>query len=95
MNVRAAARRTGVGRAVLAHLEATAAEAGADVLVLETGTAQPEAIQLYESAGYVRVEPFGFYKGYPSARHFGKRLRPAEAAAAGGPAADGTGHRPS
>ena len=84
MYVRASARRTGMARAVLAHLEATAAEAGADVLVLETGTAQPEAIQLYESSGYVRVEPFGYYKGYPSARHFGKRLRPAEEAAATG-----------
>ena len=74
MYVRAGARRTGVARAVLAHLEATAAEAGADVLVLETGIKQPEALQLYESAGYVPVTPFGFYRDYPSARHLGKRL---------------------
>ena len=74
MYVRAGARRTGLARAVLAHLEATAAEAGADVLVLETGLRQPEAIRLYESSGYVPVPPFGYYKEYPSARHFGKRL---------------------
>jgi GNAT superfamily N-acetyltransferase len=83
MDVRAGVRRTGVARAVLAHLEATAAEAGADVLVLETGLKQPEAIRLYESSGYVPVPPFGFYKGYPDARHLGKRLvRPAPEAAA-------------
>jgi GNAT superfamily N-acetyltransferase len=74
MYVRAGARRTGVARAVLAHLEATAAAAGADVLVLETGLRQPEAIRLYESSGYVPVTPFGYYKDYPNARHLGKRL---------------------
>jgi GNAT superfamily N-acetyltransferase len=83
MYVRAGARRTGVARAVLAHLEATAAEAGADVLVLETGLQQPEAIRLYESSGYVPVPRFGFYKSYADARHLGKRLttRPAEGSA--------------
>ena len=74
MYVRAGARRTGVARAVLAHLEATAAEAGVDVLVLETGLRQPEAIRLYESSGYVPVPPFGYYQDYPTARHLGKRL---------------------
>jgi GNAT superfamily N-acetyltransferase len=81
MYVRAGARRTGIARAVLAHLEATAAEAGADVLVLETGLRQPEALQLYASSGYVPVPPFGFYKDYPSARHLGKRLTPTGASA--------------
>jgi GNAT superfamily N-acetyltransferase len=79
MYVRAPARRTGIARVVLAHLEATAAEAGLDAMVLETGLKQPEAIRLYESSGYVRVPPFGFYRGYPDARHLGKRLMPAPA----------------
>ena len=74
MYVRAGARRTGVARAMLAHLETTAAEAGADVMVLETGLRQPEAIRLYESSGYVPVTPFGHYRDYPTARHLGKRL---------------------
>jgi GNAT superfamily N-acetyltransferase len=39
-------RRRGLARAVLAHLEETARAAGADVMVLETGTAQPEAVAL-------------------------------------------------
>ena len=95
MYVRAGARRTGVARAVLAHLEATAAAAGADVLVLETGLRQPEAIRLYESSGYQRVAPFGYYKGYPSARHYGKRLTSGSGAPGRGPAQDGTGRRPS
>ncbi len=77
MYVRAGSRRTGVARAVLAHLEATAAQAGTDVLVLETGIRQPEAIQLYESSGYLPVSPFGYYKDHPNARHLGKRLAPA------------------
>ena len=67
-------RRMGLARAVLAHLESTAHEAGADVMVLETGTAQPEAIALYESAGYEPVEKFGHYAWSPKNRCYGRRL---------------------
>src|SRR4051812_6892351 len=38
------ARRRGHARTVLRHLEETARAAGADVMILETGTMQPEAI---------------------------------------------------
>ncbi len=68
------AQRRGLARLMLAHLEATASAAGADVMVLETGLAQPEAIALYESSGYVPVEGFGYYKDAPSVRYYGKRL---------------------
>ena len=44
MYVVPAARGRGLARAMLAHLERTAGEAGARAMVLETGTAQPEAI---------------------------------------------------
>lgn len=67
-------RGTGLARAILADLERTAAEAGYDLLVLETGTRQPEAIALYESAGYVPVPGFGHFKDEPLSRCFGKRL---------------------
>lgn len=67
-------QRRGLARVMLAHLETTAAEAGADVMVLETGLAQPEAIELYRSSGYARVEGFGYYKDSPKVRYFGKRL---------------------
>ena len=74
MYVVPAAQRRGLARSMLAHLEATATEAGADLMVLETGLAQPEAIALYESSGYEPVEGFGYYKDAPSVRYFGKRL---------------------
>jgi GNAT superfamily N-acetyltransferase len=74
MYVAPGARRKGLARAMLAHLEETAAAAGAEVMVLETGIRQPEAITLYESAGYVRVPGFGFYKDAPLSRCFARRL---------------------
>jgi len=74
MYVAPTARRTGLARLVLRRLEDSAREDGCDLLVLETGMAQPEAIELYESSGYVSVTPFGFYKDSPTARYYGRRL---------------------
>ena len=74
MYVAPSGRRMGLARTVLTHLERTAADAGADVMVLETGTAQPEAIELYASSGYELVEKFGHYAWSPQSRCFGKRL---------------------
>ena len=71
-----AARRTGLARLILRTLEESAREAGHDVLVLETGERQPEAIELYESAGYVQVVPFGYYAWSPLVRCYGRRLNP-------------------
>jgi GNAT superfamily N-acetyltransferase len=70
-------RGRGLARRMLAHLEATAHRAGAEVAVLETGTAQPEAIALYTSAGYRPIPGFGFYRDSPLSRCFAIRL-PAE-----------------
>ena len=53
----------------------TAAAAGAEAMILETGTAQPEAMALYESSGYARIENFGHYKWSPQNRCYGKLLR--------------------
>lgn len=74
MYVAPGARRSGLARLMLAHLEATARTAGADVVILETGTAQPEAMALYESAGYQRVEPFGYYREHAANRCYGRVL---------------------
>jgi GNAT superfamily N-acetyltransferase len=74
MYVAPTARRLGLARAMLAHLEDTARAAGAEVMVLETGIRQPEAITLYESAGYTRVAGFGFYKDSPISRCFARSL---------------------
>jgi ribosomal protein S18 acetylase RimI-like enzyme len=74
MYVAAAHRGHGHARAMLAHLEATAAASGAEAMVLETGTAQPEAMALYSSSGYEAIAPFGHYKDAPLNRCYAKRL---------------------
>lgn len=74
MYVASRARRNGLARQVLAHLETTAHDAGAAVMVLETGIEQPEAIALYLSSGYGPVEGFGYYKWSSKSRYFGKPL---------------------
>ena len=74
MYVAAPGRRRGLARAMLAHLEDTARLAGAEVMVLETGDRQPEAIALYESSGYVAVPGFGFYRDSPVSRCFARLL---------------------
>ncbi|MGH1563119.1 GNAT family N-acetyltransferase [Mumia sp. DW29H23] len=74
MYVRESARGRGYARRVLAWLEATAAEAGAAEVILETGRLQPEAIALYRSAGYADVEPFGYYAQDPLSVYLGKAL---------------------
>ena len=68
------AQRRGVARAMLAHIEATAATAGIGVLVLETGLRQPEAIELYLSSGYEEIPGFGYYCGSDLSRCFGKHV---------------------
>jgi GNAT superfamily N-acetyltransferase len=72
MYVVGTARRRGVARQLLSHLEATAQAAGADAMVLETGMVQPAAIALYRAEGYVDIPRFGHYAGSPSAVHLGK-----------------------
>lgn len=68
------ARGRGLARAVLAELERTAAVAGRQRLVLETGTLQPEAIALYRSAGYTDIPKFGTYKHTPESLCLAKVL---------------------
>ncbi len=74
MYVAPSARRRGVARVMLAHLEQTARTAGADVMVLETGTGQPEALALYESGGYLPIENYGHYSWSPKARCLARPL---------------------
>ena len=68
------ARRQGVAAAILVHLEARAAALGIRRLRLETGTAQPEALALYESHGWARITPYGRYRDEPSSVCFGKSI---------------------
>jgi GNAT superfamily N-acetyltransferase len=74
MYVAAAHRGKGHARTVLAELERTAAAAGLQRMVLETGTEQPEAIALYASSGYAPMPAFGEYADSPASRYFAKLL---------------------
>ena len=74
MYVTPGARGLGIARRMLAHLEADAAAHGAEVAILETGLAQPEAIALYESSGYTPIPAFGYYKDAPLSRCYARRL---------------------
>jgi len=75
MFVRPEHRGRGIARRVLSALEAEAAGLGYTTLRLETGDRQPEAIGLYESAGYRAIPPFGEYVGNPFSHCFERRLR--------------------
>ncbi len=54
-------RGRGVSKVVLAGLEAAARDRGWTTLRLETGPRQPEAVALYEGAGYRPIGAFGAY----------------------------------
>ncbi|GAA0538912.1 GNAT family N-acetyltransferase [Paractinoplanes ferrugineus] len=69
-----AARGRGLGRRMLATIEESAREAGCARLILETGDKQPEAIALYQSAGYARIADFGYYAGETGVLSFAKDL---------------------
>jgi DNA-binding MarR family transcriptional regulator/GNAT superfamily N-acetyltransferase len=72
MWVSPAVRGLGVGRRMLAELEARALEAGASAARLETNGTLTEAITLYRSSGYREVEAFS---DEPYAHHwFAKAL---------------------
>jgi GNAT superfamily N-acetyltransferase len=74
MYVSPAHRGRGWARVVLGRLEELAREAGATRVVLETGSRQPEAMGLYESAGYSRIPGFGHYRCEPLSVSYGKNV---------------------
>jgi putative acetyltransferase len=47
---------------ILRRLESEARRAGVATLILETVTAQPDAVRVYEREGYERIENFGPYQ---------------------------------
>jgi GNAT superfamily N-acetyltransferase len=69
-----AARGRGLARRLLAVIEESARAAGLERVILETGSKQPEAVALYESAGYVRIEDFGYYKDHAAVLSYAKSL---------------------
>jgi putative acetyltransferase len=59
-------RGKGVGRAVLAGLEAAAKQLGVRRLVLETGIYQDAALSFYRRAGFTQVDCWGEYASSPT-----------------------------
>jgi putative acetyltransferase len=74
MYVSDADRRRGYGRTMLRALEEIAASRGYRIIRLETGGRQPEAIALYESAGYHPIPCYGAHASDPHSRCFEKNL---------------------
>jgi GNAT superfamily N-acetyltransferase len=74
MYVAPAYRRQGLARVLLAHIEDSARDAGRTRIWLETGMNQPEAMELYRTAGYDPIDGYGHYKDAPLARPMGKSL---------------------
>ncbi len=68
------ARGRGLARALLVQIERTASDAGCDVMVLEAGQNQPEALTLYRSAGYTDIPPYGHYVDSDLSVHLAKSL---------------------
>ncbi len=63
-----------LGRRLLEDIEGRALAAGLTLARLETGIRQPEALGLYERAGYQRCSPFGDYSEDPLSVFMEKRL---------------------
>lgn len=67
-------RGRGLARWMLSLVEREAARLGYRRLRLETGLAQPEAIALYRSTGYLDTEPFGHWAADPLSVYLAKDL---------------------
>jgi len=76
MFVAPSARGLGLGKALLHAIEVHARGMGIDLLRLETGVRQPEAIGLYIAAGYAETAEFGDYPPSIHSRFFAKPLGP-------------------
>ena len=77
MYVAPAMRGHGIGRALLARIEAESRALGLRRLVLETGTRQEEALALYRGAGFIDIPAYGEYRHSPTTSVcLGKVIRP-------------------
>jgi putative acetyltransferase len=65
MYVLPACRGLGLGKQLLEAIEQYIRRLGGRLVRLEAGTAQAEALELYERAGYRRCPPFGDHRANP------------------------------
>lgn len=75
MYVRKSERGQGISRAILTALEDRARGFGYPAVMLETGVYQVEAIGLYESAGYEKIDCYGIYASESISLCYRKALR--------------------
>jgi putative acetyltransferase len=78
MYVRPECRGRKIGQLILRDLERRARERGATRVRLETGTRQPEAVRLYEGAGYRLIPNFGDYVDAQASLCFERNLEATE-----------------
>ena len=69
------ARGKGIATTILIELEKWAAEMGYKKCILETGTKQPEAIELYKKNNYRITPNYGQYAGIENSVCFEKELK--------------------
>lgn len=74
MYIRPQFRGLGFARLMLDHLEKYSSSNGINLLRLETGIHQHEAIGLYERAGFQLIPPFGEYQPDPLSRFYEKQI---------------------
>jgi len=74
MYVRPAFRGKGIGRLILDHLTEYTHNAGIELLRLETGIHQHDAIRLYEAVGFQEIPPFGEFQADPLCICYEKRI---------------------
>ncbi len=70
------ARGLRVGRLLLRAVERLAASHGFQILRLEAGTQQPEALRLYGRSGWSRIECYGYFQDDPTTICYEKILQP-------------------
>ncbi len=75
MFVRPGFRGKGIAGKLLSELENTAIKMGYKKIWLETGDRQPEAIRLYQKAGYNSIQNYGIYKENTHSNCFEKILK--------------------
>jgi len=68
------ARRKGLARKVLTHLEEWTKTLGFKKCILETGKRQVEAVQFYHNCGYTLIPNYGQYKNMENSLCFLKEL---------------------
>ncbi|WP_218917395.1 GNAT family N-acetyltransferase [Luteipulveratus mongoliensis] len=72
MFIRPGRRRQGHAKRLLEAIEDYARGRGFSRVILETGTAQPEAMALYESVGYLPIPSYGYYRDEPECRCYAR-----------------------